>query len=274
MKTIWIFYCFFLAFSHALEAGAADQAVNRPAVEPGPVNANPDLDPEYKKLLALVKKQRKPTKPFSGELEIDDKPAIGSRSAPVVLIEFGDYQCPYCRRHLQQAAQRLRSDWVLSGDLLYVFDDFPIGTRHPLANKAAVAARCATEQGRYWEMRNVLYGAQKALHESFLAAHAQSAGLEAGQFNQCLESGRYQIDIDNSIKLGSSLGIKGTPTFFLGLNQGGGRVRLTRRITGAVDYAIFDREIRALQRMARSTADEVNEPATDRRMSRLEKRAP
>ena len=228
------------------------------------------LNAEYRRLMELAKAKRRPVKAFDGTLDVSNSPAMGSVNAAVVLVEFGDYQCPYCRRHLQNTAQQLRTDWVLDGDLLYVFEDFPLEAKHPLAPGAAEAARCADEQGRYWEMRNVLYGSQKALHEAFLPAHAQAAGLDEGSFNQCMESGRNRPAVQRSSELGKSLGVWGTPAFFLGLNGGDGKVLVKRRIAGAVPYETFKKEIESLLAMASAMEQEKEKPSIDRRVSQTE----
>jgi protein-disulfide isomerase len=255
-------------------------ALESPAMEPsgepagadssGAAPAAADLDAEYRKLLKIVEEQRRPVRSMERELDISASPAVGSPDAAVVLVEFGDYQCPFCRRHLEQAGQRLHAEWVQKGRLLYVFEDFPVEGKHPFASAAAEAARCADDQGRYWEMRNVLYGAQKALHRELLHAHARSAGLDESRFVRCLDSGRHSEPVARSRQLGRSLGVRGTPSFFLGLNRGGGRVEVTRRITGAVEYDTFEREIRDLLAAAATAAEDVTELDPGRRMPQPE----
>jgi protein-disulfide isomerase len=225
------------------------------------------LEDEYRKLLEIAKSRNRPTKAVEGELDIAAGPAIGSANAPVVLVEFSDYQCPFCRRHLEQTADQLRTEWVATGKLLYVFQDYPLVTKHPNAARAAEAAWCAHEQDQYWEMRQVLYGAQKALHETFLPAHAVQAGLDAPAFSECLESGRYRDAVADSLARGKAMGIRATPVFFLGLNTGEGRVKLMRRITGALPYDTFHQELQSLLDMADATGNTNPKPAADRRIT-------
>jgi protein-disulfide isomerase len=135
--------------------------------------------------------------------------------------------------------------------LRYVFLDFPIEIQHPLAIKAAVAARCAEEQGKYWEMRNTLYKSQKAIHEAFLITHAKTVGLDEATFSTCLDSGRYDSAIQQDIFIGQNLGIRGTPTFFIGINDNNNEVKLVRRIQGAQPFDVFEDEIlRAAEKAA------------------------
>ncbi len=200
------------------------------------------LNAEYKKLMRMVKARRKPVQTIDGALNIANRPGIGPKDAEVILVEFGDFQCPFCRRHLLGAAQQIREKIVASNRLRYVFLDFPIETKHPLAAQAAASARCAEEQAKYWEMRNALYINQKALHETFLVEHAKSAGLDEAAFRSCLESGRHNAAISQDKAVGKSLEIKGTPTFFLGINHGD-EITLVRKIQGAQPYEVFEREI-------------------------------
>ncbi len=208
------------------------------------------LDAEYQKLLQVVKANRKPVQTIDGALGIAGRPGIGPKDADVILVEFGDFQCPYCRRHLVGTAQQIREKLVVTNRLRYVFLDFPMEAKHPLAARAAAAARCAEEQGKYWAMRNTLYTNQKALHELFLVEHAKGAGLDEAAFAGCLESGRHDAAIRQDQVVGKSLGIKGTPTFFLGINHGD-KITLVRKIQGAQPYEVFEREILRADEIAR-----------------------
>jgi len=201
-----------------------------------------ELDAEYQRLMEMVKAKKKPVQSIDGSLGIAGRPGIGPKDAEVILVEFGDFQCTFCRRHLIGAAQQIREQLVTTGRLRYVFLDFPMEAKHPLAPQAAAAARCAEEQGRYWEMRNTLYRNQKALHELFLVEHAKSAGLDETAFTECLDSGRHDAAIREDILVGQSLGIRGTPTFFLGINRGD-EITLVRKIQGTQPYEVFEREV-------------------------------
>jgi len=209
--------------------------------------AKKDLSEEHEKLLALAASNRKRAKSVDASLDISGNPAIGVKNAAIVLVEFGDFQCPFCRHHLQNAMKHIKAEYVDSGELLYVFYDFSYDEKHPYAFDAARAARCSAEQGKYWEMRSYLYANQKALTPIFLESHAEKIRLDKAQFNLCLSSGKYAQDVSRDYELGKSLGIRGTPTFFLGrVKDNGIDVDLFRRIDGAQPYSVFDREIQAL----------------------------
>ena len=234
------FYCFLSSVTSAVYADPGMNSEGQASsIQSDAANS---MDAEYEKLLRIIEKQRAPVQSIDGALDIADRPGIGPKDSDVILVEFGDFQCPYCRRHLSGAAQQIHEKLVLTNQLRYVFLDFPIGEKHPLAAQAAVAARCAEEQGKYWEMRNTLYNNQKALHELFLAEHAKRAGLDEVAFSNCLDSGRYDAAIQQDLIVGRSLGIKGTPTFFLGINNGD-EINLVRKIQGAQPYEVFEREI-------------------------------
>jgi len=234
------FFCF---LSTVTSAVIADSGINSDELASSKQSgATSDMDAEYAKLMRIIEKKRAPVQSIDGALDIAGRPGMGPKSSNVILVEFGDFQCPYCRRHLLGAAQQIYKKMVVTNQLRYVFLDFPMGEKHPLAAKAAVAARCAEEQGKYWEMRNTLYNNQKALHELFLAEHAKRAGLDEVVFSKCLNSGRYDAAIQQDQIVGRSLGIKGTPTFFLGINNGD-EIRLVRKIQGSRPYEVFEREI-------------------------------
>ena len=200
------------------------------------------LGEDYKKLLEIGKKKKKPVQVIDGSLNIAGRPGIGRRNAEVFLVEFGDFQCPFCKRHFLTTAKQIRDQLVSTNQVRYVFLDFPKEDIHPFAKKAAAAARCAEEQGKYWEMRTVLYNNQRALFDAFLVEHAKTAGLDESVFSRCLGSGRYDLAIREDQIVGKSLGVSGTPTFFLGVSDGKD-IRLVRKILGAQPYAMFEREI-------------------------------
>ena len=232
-------------------------AVTLTASTPSLGEADTELSAEHQKLMQMIKAKRRPVQSIDGSLGIAGRPGIGPRDAEIVLVEFGDFQCPYCRRHLIGAAQQIRERLVSTGRVRYVFLDFPMDAKHPLAPQAAAAARCAEEQGRYWEMRNTLYRNQKALHELFLVEHAKSAGLDKSAFTDCLDSGRHATAIREDKAIGKSLGVKGTPTFFLGVNQGD-RITLVRKIQGIQPYEVFEREILRAGEIARQQQPQKN----------------
>ena len=187
----------------------------------------------------------KPPPPFTGaDISIKGDPVMGDKDAKVTLVEFTDYQCPFCGRAYRQTYPPVVAEYVKTGKVRYVLHDYPLAQLHPNAFKAAEAARCAGDQGKYWEMHDRLFGDQKALDEKGLEASAQALGLDMKQFQQCLDTGKYKAEIDSEIQAGRKLGVTGTPTFFIGPSGAEpDKFRATKKIGGAFPYTAFKKAI-------------------------------
>jgi protein-disulfide isomerase len=136
----------------------------------------------------------------------------GPDDAPVTLVEYGDFECPYCgmAHPIVQAAQR-----ELGSQLRFVFRHFPLAEAHPHARLAAQAAEAAGAQGRFWEMHDTLFEHQDALDVEDLVGYAESLGLDSAQFARDLESGTYAKKVRDDFRSGVRSGVNGTPTFFV-----------------------------------------------------------
>ncbi|MCL4263008.1 MAG: DsbA family protein [Anaerolineae bacterium] len=146
--------------------------------------------------------------------------AIGSPDAPITIVEYADYQCPFCSRHFAEVYPQLMTQYVETGLVRYVFKDFPLTSIHPQAVAAAEAARCAGEQNAYLEMHDALFANQnqwsgQANPATFFISYAEQIGLEPTPFTECLESGRYQTAVEADLNEGINFGVRGTPTFFI-----------------------------------------------------------
>ena len=170
----------------------------------------------------------------------------GKANAALTLVEFSDYQCPYCARHARETFPQIQRDFIDTGRLKYVFRDFPIATIHPDAFKAAEAAHCAGEQGKYWEMHERLFGNQTALGLAHVPRHAQALGLDVQQLRQCLDGGKYAAEIRRDSDEGLKAGVRSTPTFFLGLSDADSPIKVLRMLVGAQPYARFKDAIESL----------------------------
>lgn len=173
---------------------------------------------------------------------VADAPVLGRADAPVTLVEFSDYQCQFCQRFFATAFPVLKKEYVDTGKVRYAFRDFPLDQIHPQARKAAEAAHCAGEQGRYWEMHDVLFRNHRALAPSELADHAPAAGVDRTKLNECLVSGRYAVRVAQGVTDGAAIGVKGTPTFVVGKTMAGDFVHGTP-IRGAQPLEVFRRII-------------------------------
>lgn len=138
-------------------------------------------------------------------------PGRGPLGAKVVIVEFADFQCPYCSR-ASDVLKKVASEFP--AEVRVVFRHFPLAN-HPLAPKAAEASACAEDQGRFWEYHDYLFAHPKELEETALKAHAVTLGLDLKPFVDCLESGRKKGLVEKDRRAGESLGINGTPAFFI-----------------------------------------------------------
>jgi protein-disulfide isomerase len=169
-------------------------------------------------------------------------PTLGRADAPVTFVEFSDYQCPFCQRFFATALPAIKKEYVDTGKVRYVFRDFPIDKLHPEARKAAEAAHCAGEQGRFWAMHEVLFRNPRALAATQLAEHALAAGVDRIKLDECLASGRYAARVAQGVADGAAIGVQGTPTFVVGRTMAGDFVQGTP-IRGAQPLETFRRII-------------------------------
>jgi protein-disulfide isomerase len=153
-------------------------------------------------------------------------PALGRASAPVTLIEFSDFQCPFCQR-VAPTLKRLRETY---GDKVrIVWKDFPLTQIHPQAFKAGEAAHCAGDQGKYWEYHDRLFANQQALQPEELKKHATDLGLDGAAFATCLDSSKYGERVRDGVAEGTRLGVNSTPTIYVN----------GRQLSGAQPYETF-----------------------------------
>jgi protein-disulfide isomerase len=200
---------------------------------------------EIKNLLQGALKPQSPPK-VTAAVGVSGRPSLGRQDAPVTLVEFSDYQCPFCKRHFYPI---LKKDYIDTGKLRYVFRDFPIAGLHPQAQKAHEAAYCAGEQNKYWDMHDMLFENSQDLSVPALKGHATKIGLKDNQFNACLESGKYAADIDREITEGTAAGVNGTPAFFIGPSGSGEKITGTL-ISGAQPLISFKQVIDDLLKVA------------------------
>jgi protein-disulfide isomerase len=163
----------------------------------------------------------------------------------IALVEFADYECPFCGRHAREVGPALNSQFVKNGIVTEVFVNFPL-QNHAEAQKASEAAECAAEQGRFWEMHESLFSPGGSLARAGLLARAQTIGLDAPRFSQCLDSGATAGIVEQHKKAGQQLSISGTPAFLLGVVREDGSIEVKRRLNGALPLDLFEQEISRL----------------------------
>ncbi len=167
------------------------------------------------------------------DFETENVTAMGDPNAPVTIVEFSDYQCPYCLRHFQQTMPQLKKEYIDTGKVRYVFKDFPLSF-HEQAMPAAMAAECAGEQGKYWEMHDKLFGERDKWNENpnvndVMKQFAKELGLDEKQFNACFDSEKYKDEILADQQEGMAAGVQGTPAFFIN----------GQFLSGAQPYEVF-----------------------------------
>ena len=199
------------------------------------------------KTLLQARPAAAPAQPQNVVLSVEGAAFKGERNAKVTLIEFTDVQCPFCSRHVLTTAPQIEENYVKTGKVKHVVRDFPIESLHPQAFKGHEAVRCASDQGKYWEMSARLFANQKAMAPTDVSGHAQALALDLSAFRQCLDGGKYAAKIRKDMTDAQQAGVTGTPTFFLGLTDPrSSEVKVVRVIKGAQPYAAFSEAIENL----------------------------
>ena len=145
---------------------------------------------------------------------VDDDAVKGNKSAKVTIIEFSDFECPFCGRFYTQTYKQLVKEYVDTGKVKYVFRDFPLNF-HKNAQKASEAAECADDQGLFWEMHDKLFENQQVLDVTSLKKYAKDLGANTKKFDECLDSGKYYSEVQKDLADGQASGVSGTPAFFV-----------------------------------------------------------
>lgn len=146
------------------------------------------------------------------DVSIDGAPVRGEASAPVTLVEFSDFHCPFCRR-VQTTLKALLDRY--GGKLKLVYRDFPLDSLHPGARRAAEAARCAHDQGKFWAYHDALFANAPRASSEDLQRYAEQVGLDVAKFDACVSSGVHRATVQHDVDEGTRLGVNGTPAFFI-----------------------------------------------------------
>jgi protein-disulfide isomerase len=170
-------------------------------------------------------------------IDIQGKSFRGESSASVALIEYSDFECPYCGMYEREISPRVLENYIKTGRVKLFYRELPL---YPHALSAARAARCAGEQGNYWEMHERLYAKQTAFSDPSFLDRAKTLGLDAKKFSECFSSDKYSNDIRKSMTEAQWMGVEGTPTFFVGtIGPDGDVVKITKKIVGTHPYMVF-----------------------------------
>ncbi len=228
----------------SLLAVCLGSASAEPGVPSAEVLSPEEVAREREALLQLMSAARSPAASVALEIDVSGAATLGSAEAPLVLIEFSDYECGFCRRHQFTVMPALIEEYLDTGRVLYVFMEFPVVDRSPQALSAANAALCAGDQGRYQDMRESLYRNPYSLDAAGLGTQGIALGLEPDAYTACIEALTHEGIIRAHMALGQQLGVRGTPFFFLGQwGDDHGLVHVHRRIAGAQPLTLFRTEI-------------------------------
>ncbi len=178
-------------------------------------------------------------------ISIDDDPMKGDPDASITIVEFSDFQCPFCAKFHETTLPQLEQNYIKTGKVNFVYRDFPIQNIHPNAAPAALASECADDQGKFWEMHDLIFENQQIWKDlpisqsvELYKKYALDIGLDSNEFDSCMDSGKHLDEIQKDLNDGRAYGISGTPGFFVG-NEKIGFIP----ITGAQPYSTFQRVI-------------------------------
>ncbi len=156
----------------------------------------------------------------------------GNKNAKVTIVEFSDYQCPFCSRFHDTMKEVMQK---YPKDVRWIFKHFPLDSIHPYARKAAEAAECAGEQNKFWEYSDAIYANQDKLNDEYIVSAGKDVGLNEAKFKSCLDSGKFTKKVDEDMSYGQSLGVQGTPGSFVN----------GQAIPGAVPFSEIEKLIKA-----------------------------
>jgi protein-disulfide isomerase len=196
---------------------------------------------QIRQLLERITQPQGPPQPTTAKVTNLKGVALGRPDAPLTMVEFTDLQCPFCRQYVTVTFDEIKKNWIDTGKLRYVSRDFPLDF-HPQAMPAARAARCAGEQGKFWELRMTLMRNANLLSPDYITKAAADLNLDAKAFASCTASTKFDADIQADMQEGARIGVNGTPTFVIGKTAPAsieGPV-----VVGALPYAQFDAKLK------------------------------
>lgn len=186
-----------------------------------------------------------PVAPTTAKVSVDDDPVLGDKGAKVTLIEFSDYECPFCKRHFDQVYSLLKKDYIDTGKVKLVYRDYPLPFHDPMATYEAQAANCVKEQGgdsAYFKIHDEMFKQTTSngngLTKEKIQQIATSLGLNGANIIACADSNKYKNEVAKDITDGSAIGVSGTPTFIIGKSDSSGTIT-GAIIVGAQPYTAF-----------------------------------
>lgn len=179
------------------------------------------------------------------KVSIDDDPILGDKNAPLTMIDFSDYECPFCKRYFDETFAQIKKDYIDTGKIKYVYRDLPLPFHDPLATLEAVAANCAREQGddtTYFAYHDEIFARTKSngngLAKEDLSTIATDLGLNLNTFQSCVDTESNKDEVQKDVADATKVGASGTPTFFIGKSTSDGVIEGTK-IVGAQPFSAF-----------------------------------
>jgi protein-disulfide isomerase len=200
---------------------------------------------QIKQLLQAQNKPAGPPPPSKAVLNTQGGEMLGSKSAPLTIVEFTDYQCPFCQRFHTTAFADLKKNYIDTGKVRFYSRDLPLDSMHPNAMRAAQSARCAGEQGQFWALRDIMGANPGQLDMNSIMADAASLKMDTAKFKACVESDKYKQAIQTDVLEAMKIGADGTPTFVVGKSTPEGVDGEV--MVGAMPYEVFDRKLKSLE---------------------------
>jgi protein-disulfide isomerase len=205
---------------------------------------------ELRNIRQLLEKQNnaaapKPAGPAKATLNMTGAEMLGSKTAPLTMVEFTDYQCPFCQRFHTTVFGEIKKNYIDTGKVRFYSRDLPLDSMHPNAIRAAQAARCAAEQGQFWALRDIMGANPSKLDLESLVADAASLKMDTEKFRSCVASEKYKQAIQTDVLEAMKIGADGTPTFVIGKSTADGVDGEV--LVGAMPYEVFDRKLKTME---------------------------
>jgi protein-disulfide isomerase len=223
-----------------MPAAAQDQGITRQQAD--------QILNELRQIRQLLERQQTgkgPEAPTHAALNLNGVQMMGSKDAPVTLVEFTDYQCPFCQRFHATVFNDLKRNFIDTGKVRFYSLDLPLDTLHPNATRAAQAGRCAAEQGQFWALRSVMGSNPDKLDLDHLTGFATDLKMDTLAFRNCVESERYKNSVQADVTEAMKIGAQATPTFVVGKSTPEGVDG--EIMIGALPYPNFEQKLKSLE---------------------------
>jgi protein-disulfide isomerase len=206
---------------------------------------------ELRQIRQLIEKQggpsanNRPAEPPRAKLDLAGMQMLGSKDAPLTMVEFTDYQCPFCQRFHTTVFSDIKKNYIDTGKVRFYSRDLPLDSMHPNAIRAAMAARCAADQGQFWAIRDIMGAHPDKLDMASIMEDASSLHMNTDTFKSCVESEKYKSAIQTDVLEAMKIGADGTPTFVIGKSTPTGVDGEV--LVGAQPFVAFDQKLKQLE---------------------------